>query len=358
MLISYAVGHQYSTPFRGVLKYHQRAENNLAYIALSNNLIIVTLCHTYLRLLVPILVAFERIIMSSKSEPKSFQSLPGEIRNQIYGHLLPSRHMEIEYEKRPSFGRFSPKIFKTFGFHSAILQTNKAIHREARSFFENDDLFITVSIPITLLPLLDAISSFPTISCKNIRRFPYAALHCAVTPSNNLIPARPMINGNFYKLFYYDYGINFIILAEDFRKLLPMLEAKIHTENLSRCLHVEVCINQASHNFSYCLRILDLTVAYFVDLIKTGLLQLEIVRGAGSRVLLECFPRPLSSLSFIFLWEDELSQLFLAALQNSSTLAPHIIQRGSARPTPQTNRMGPHVIHKPLNTSELASLHL
>ncbi|MCJ1239474.1 hypothetical protein MMC14_007470 [Varicellaria rhodocarpa] len=297
--------------------------------------------------------------MSSKPEPKSFESLPGEIRNQIYGHLLLSRHMEIKDEKRPIFGRYPPKIFKTFGFHSAILQTNKVINREAGSFLDYDDPFITVSIPIPLLPLLDAVSSFPTISCKDIRRFPYAALHCAVTPSRKFAPVWPMINDDPYKQVYHEHSVNIIILADDFIKLLPMLEAKMHTENFGLYLQVELCINQAFKNNVDCSRIMDLTVAYFVDLIETGLLQIEIVREAGSWAFLK---RPLccpwSSLSFISLWEDELSQMFLAALQSSTTSAPYIIWKRSAGPALQTKIMGPHVVHKPLTTSKLASFHL
>lgn len=79
---------------------------------------------------------------TSSSSSSPFLTLPAEIRQKIYTHLLTAPH--------PIRGPVA-RGNQTYSLHTAILRTSRLIHTEARSIFFSHNTFVITSLPSTSL---------------------------------------------------------------------------------------------------------------------------------------------------------------------------------------------------------------
>ena len=242
----------------------------------------------------------------------SFEMLPGEIRNQIYEHLLSSRYTEARFRR---LGKASPILLcpKTLKFHLAILQTNKAINREASSFFPGDNLFVTVHFsPFPAVSRI--IKSFPHIRYDNIRKFPHAALHCLVamsTKAYSYMHRHTSEDDEFAQFYPFRNGVSIIMLADDLPNLIETLEKIRYTELRGYRTVMRLCINQAFQTRvkdSSRTRTVASTFGYFLELLQAK----KVAIGPRDSV-----PRwdLLSDPTYrdgphLYLWGDELNKMY------------------------------------------------
>ena len=221
--------------------------------------------------------------MSSSSPPKtlassqrSFESLPGEIRNLIYAHLLSSRYIEADddtdketEDDRAPRAKTSLLHPKKLRLYPAILQTNKAINKEATPFFQSENLFVTVHFPS--FPIVSRIlSSFPTIRYDNIRRFPYAALHFELDITTNPYIVWCIVDDDADAQFYpFPDEINIIMVAHDLPKLVKTIKKMRYAELGGHRTIVKLSLNQAFQNRVDGSKILSSTFGYFLELLRT-----------------------------------------------------------------------------------------
>ena len=239
----------------------------------------------------------------------SFEMLPGEIRNQIYEHLLSSRYTEAKFRR---LGKSHPILLrpKALKFHLAILQVNKAVNREASSFFPGDHLFVTVHFS-PFPEVSEIISSFPHIRYDNIRNFPHAALHCLVTLSTkpyDYMHQHTPKDDEFAQFYPFRNGVSIIMLADDLAKLVQTLNEIKYTKLRGYRTVMRLCINQAFQS-----RVNDdsTTTAsafrYFLELLQGKTIAMgprkEVSRWTLSDPTLRDGPH-------LYLWGNELNKMY------------------------------------------------
>ena len=188
--------------------------------------------------------------------PNSFESLPAEIRNQIYGYLLSFQYTEVE----------SP--FKTFKFHLAILQTNKAINIEATSFFCSTNPFVTLRLPMDFRSSR-LTAGFPTVRHPNIKRFPHAALHCQFVRTREFhVPWSVDDYGELSHSSRSEFKI--LIVAYDLARCIEKAMNIRRSKRPSCRLVMGLCINEAFQNrMTNGSRTMILAFNYFLDLLRS-----------------------------------------------------------------------------------------